>query len=59
MTQILRRKTRPIMLGKIQIDGDDPISIQSMLNGKTASIHAAREQVKRLISAGCGIIRIS
>ncbi|MDY0380931.1 MAG: flavodoxin-dependent (E)-4-hydroxy-3-methylbut-2-enyl-diphosphate synthase, partial [Candidatus Cloacimonadaceae bacterium] len=59
MTQILRRKTRPIMLGNIQIGGDAPISIQSMLNVKTANVQAAREQMKRLISAGCEIIRFS
>ncbi len=51
--------TRPLSVGKIKIGGGAEISIQSMLNVKT-SIHAeASHQIKRLVSAGCEIIRFS
>ncbi|MCK9556440.1 MAG: flavodoxin-dependent (E)-4-hydroxy-3-methylbut-2-enyl-diphosphate synthase [Candidatus Cloacimonetes bacterium] len=59
MTPISRRNTRTIKLGNIRIGSDAPISIQSMLNVKTANVPAVRNQIKRLVSAGCEIIRFS
>src|SRR5690554_6897856 len=59
MKDIPRHMTRPLSVGKIKIGGGAEISIQSMLNVKT-SIHAeASHQIKRLVSAGCEIIRFS
>jgi len=59
MKEIVRKQTRPLDLGGLQIGGDAPISIQSMLSVKTARVEDAAEQIKRLISSGCEIIRFS
>ena len=54
-----RKKTREIKLGNILIGGNNPISIQSMTNTKTADIHKTLEQIKELIIAGCEIVRVA
>lgn len=59
MREIKRKKTRSIKLGKLMIGGDAPISIQSMLNTKTADIAASTKQIQQLWSAGCEVIRFS
>jgi len=59
MIPIVRRQTRSLQLGNLRIGGDAPISIQSMLNVKTSDQQAAQEQIRRLVSAGCEIIRFS
>ena len=59
MNEIVRKPTRPLLLGGFQIGGDAPVSIQSMLNVKTADVEAATAQIRRLIAAGCEIIRFS
>jgi (E)-4-hydroxy-3-methylbut-2-enyl-diphosphate synthase len=59
MNPIARRQTRSLQLGNLRIGGDAPISIQSMLNVKTSDLQAVQEQIRRLVSAGCEIIRFS
>lgn len=59
MTPIYRRATRSLKLGKLTIGGSAPISIQSMLNVKTSLLSAAEAQTRRLLTAGCEIIRFS
>jgi len=54
-----RRKTRPVMVGKVQIGGGAPISIQSMTNTPTYDADATVYQIKRLEDAGCQIIRVT
>ncbi len=59
MDFVKRRKTRPIKLGRIQIGGDAPISIQSMTNTDTYDKEATLRQVTALEEAGCDIVRIT
>ena len=59
MNEIIRKPTRVMHLGGIKIGGDDPISIQSMLNVKTSDLPRATRQIRQLVSAGCEIIRFS
>jgi (E)-4-hydroxy-3-methylbut-2-enyl-diphosphate synthase len=59
MIQIKRKSTRQINLGGVLIGGSAPISIQSMLNVRTADIHAVVRQIHELEQAGCEIIRFS
>ncbi|MDD3523732.1 MAG: flavodoxin-dependent (E)-4-hydroxy-3-methylbut-2-enyl-diphosphate synthase [Candidatus Cloacimonetes bacterium] len=54
-----RKPTRSLQLGNVQIGGNAAISIQSMLNVKTSDVSGARAQIKRLVSAGCEIVRFS
>lgn len=54
-----RKPTRSLQLGNVQIGGNAAISIQSMLNVKTSDVSGASAQIKRLVSAGCEIVRFS
>ncbi len=55
----IRRKTREITVGNVKIGGDNKIAIQSMTNTDTKDAIATLEQIKRLASAGCDIVRIT
>ena len=52
-----RRKTRQIMVGKVPVGGDAPISIQSMTTTKTADVEGTLQQIYALASAGADIVR--
>lgn len=59
MNEIMRKPTRLMHLGGIQIGGTAPVSIQSMLSVKTSDLPRAIQQIRQLVSAGCEIIRFS
>lgn len=52
-------ETRPVKVGNITIGGNNHIAIQSMTNTKTKDVEATVAQIKRLIEAGCEIIRVA
>ncbi|MEG0970785.1 MAG: flavodoxin-dependent (E)-4-hydroxy-3-methylbut-2-enyl-diphosphate synthase, partial [Acidaminococcaceae bacterium] len=52
-----RRKTRKLLLGKLAIGGDAPITVQSMTNTRTDDVVATVQQIKALTALGCDIIR--
>ncbi len=54
-----RKDTRKVQIGDIFIGGGTPITIQSMTNTPTSDIKATVEQIKRLESAGCDIVRVA
>lgn len=56
---IYRRKSRQIMVGKVAVGGDAPISVQTMTNTLTTDVAATIEQVQRCAIAGADIVRIS
>ena len=56
---IVRRKSRKIRVGKVEVGGDAPITVQSMTNTLTTDIQATIRQVKALEAAGADIVRIS
>ena len=56
---ISRRKSRKIRVGKVEVGGDAPISVQSMTNTLTTDIQGTIRQVKALEAAGADIVRIS
>ncbi|EEW25770.1 flavodoxin-dependent (E)-4-hydroxy-3-methylbut-2-enyl-diphosphate synthase [Rhodobacter ferrooxidans] len=56
---IERRKSRQIMVGKVAVGGDAPISVQSMTNTITSDVAATVAQVQRCAAAGADIVRIS
>ncbi|MDP2877290.1 MAG: flavodoxin-dependent (E)-4-hydroxy-3-methylbut-2-enyl-diphosphate synthase [Holophaga sp.] len=55
----LRRKTRQIMVGKVPIGGDAPISVQSMTKTDTRDVEATVKQIYDYAAAGCEIVRVS
>ncbi len=59
METIQRRPARPVFVGNVQVGGGAPISVQSMTNTLTCDIDATVEQIRRLESVGCEIIRVA
>ena len=53
-----RRKTRSLHVKHIGIGSDFPISIQSMVSLPTVDTKAVNDQLFRLASAGCDIVRL-
>jgi (E)-4-hydroxy-3-methylbut-2-enyl-diphosphate synthase len=56
---IVRRKSRKIRVGPVEIGGDAPIAVQSMTNTLTGDARATIEQVRALEEAGADIVRVS
>lgn len=54
-----RLNTRKVMVGNVQIGGENIVSIQSMCNTKTKDIDATVNQILDLEKAGCEIIRVA
>lgn len=57
--QIKRRKTRQIMVGKVPVGGDAPISVQSMTNTLTTDVQGTIRQIKSMEAVGADIVRCS
>ena len=56
---IERRKSRQIMVGRVPVGGDAPISVQTMTNTDGHDVRATLDQVIRAADAGADIVRIS
>ena len=56
---IERRKSRQIMVGKVPVGGDAPISVQTMTNTDTSDVKATLDQVLRAAEVGADIVRVS
>ena len=54
-----RRKTRKIKVGKVEVGGDAPVSVQSMTTTPTTDINATLQQIAELTTAGCDIVRVA
>lgn len=54
---MFRNQTKEISIGNVVIGGNHPVAIQSMTNTKTEDVSATVEQILKLESAGCEIIR--
>ena len=57
--QILRRKSRQIMVGNVPVGGDAPITVQTMTNTPTSDAKATIAQVQAAEAAGADIVRVS
>ncbi len=56
---IKRRKTKKIKVGKVEVGGDAPISIQSMTNTLTTNVKDTVKQIKQIENAGADLVRVS
>ncbi len=56
---ILRRKSRQIMVGNVAVGGDAPISVQTMTNSLTTDVKATIDQIRQAAEAGADIVRVS
>jgi len=54
-----RRLTRKIKVGKVDVGGDAPVSVQSMCTTPTTDINATLQQIAALTAAGCDIVRVA
>lgn len=60
MNQVAKRKkTRPVILGGVQIGGGAPVVVQSMTCTDTRDTQATIGQILELEEAGCEIIRVA
>ena len=57
MTQ--RKKTNQIRVGSVAVGGGAPVSVQSMTTTDTRDAKATVAQIRRLVRAGCEIIRVA
>lgn len=55
----MRRKTRSVKVGNLEIGGNAPISVQSMTNTDTKNISATVSQIKRMEKEGCELVRVA
>jgi (E)-4-hydroxy-3-methylbut-2-enyl-diphosphate synthase len=56
---IVRRRSRKVMVGSVPVGGDAPITVQTMTNTLTADAEATIAQIRRCEEAGVDIIRVS
>ena len=56
---IKRRKTKKIKVGRVEIGGDAPISVQSMTNTLTTDVQATIRQINEISEAGADLVRVS
>ena len=54
-----RRRSRKIRVGKVEVGGDAPISVQSMTTTPTTDINATLQQIAELTASGCDIVRVA
>ena len=55
----MRRTTRQISLGTVKVGGGSPITVQSMTKTDTRDVRATIEEIRRLESAGCDMVRLA
>ena len=54
-----RSRTRKVLVGNVPIGGGAPVVVQSMTTAPTKDANATLAQVRRLVDAGCDIVRVS
>jgi (E)-4-hydroxy-3-methylbut-2-enyl-diphosphate synthase len=55
----MRKKTRSVKVGNLEIGGNAPISVQSMTNTETKNIPDTVSQIKRMEKEGCELVRVA
>ena len=54
-----RKETCSLRIGTVIVGGKAPVTVQSMTTTKTDNIEATVDQIQRLVTAGCDIVRIA
>ena len=54
-----RRRSRKINVGKVEVGGDAPVSVQSMCTTPTTDVDATLQQIAELTATGCDIVRVA
>jgi (E)-4-hydroxy-3-methylbut-2-enyl-diphosphate synthase len=56
---VKRRVCRQINIGDVKVGGEAPVVVQSMTNTPTQDVAATVQQIERLESAGCELVRLA
>jgi (E)-4-hydroxy-3-methylbut-2-enyl-diphosphate synthase len=56
---IKRKKTKALQIGNVWLGGGAPIRVQSMTSTDTRNVKATVNQIKKLESAGCEMVRVA
>lgn len=51
--------TRPVKVGRVQIGGGAPVTVQAMTDTPTRDVAAAVSQIEALTRAGCDLVRVA
>ncbi len=51
--------TKVVRVGKVTMGGENPVVVQSMVTTKTENVEKVVEEIKRLATAGCQIVRVA
>lgn len=54
-----RHRTKPVMVGKVEVGGGAPVVVQSMTNTDTADVASTTKQVAELWRAGSELVRVT
>ncbi len=54
-----RKLKRRVMVGRVPVGGNSPVSVQTMTKTKTADVEATVAQIKRCAEAGADIVRVT
>ncbi|MFJ9445200.1 flavodoxin-dependent (E)-4-hydroxy-3-methylbut-2-enyl-diphosphate synthase [Kitasatospora sp. NPDC101235] len=54
-----RRATRQLMVGRVGVGSEHPVSVQSMTTTLTSDVNATLQQIAELTAAGCDIVRVA
>jgi len=54
-----RRLSRKIRVGKVEVGGGAPVSVQSMCTTQTTDVNATLQQIAELTATGCDIVRVA
>jgi (E)-4-hydroxy-3-methylbut-2-enyl-diphosphate synthase len=57
--RILRKWTKPVMVGDVQVGGGAPVAVQSMTCTDTRDVETTVAQIKALEKAGCEMVRVA
>jgi (E)-4-hydroxy-3-methylbut-2-enyl-diphosphate synthase len=56
---VIRRTSRQLRIGRVNVGGDAPITVQSMTKTDTRDVHTSVDQIKELEDCGCEIVRLA
>lgn len=59
ISKSIRRPSRKVMVGNVQVGGGAPVSVQTMTKTKTSDIEATVAQIKRVEEEGADIVRVT
>ncbi|MBA3335045.1 MAG: flavodoxin-dependent (E)-4-hydroxy-3-methylbut-2-enyl-diphosphate synthase [Pyrinomonadaceae bacterium] len=55
----MKRNTKSVMVGNVQIGGGAPVAVQSMTKTDTTDVDGTIKQIEEMTVAGCEIVRIA